>query len=230
MINNLDEIQDTDWLCCTDEDGVSKKVSGADFKALITPSKYPAPWMRAKVIKKGNDQYFNLRGTRVYSLDGTEIVQDPTENTGKWEKLTDGLEVYFVFDPTSRAYFNTGSWDIEIIEGDLRGRDKGMERFFENHLGFTGKGLIENINVSQIQNFNECFSSCTSLNMDFTDWNVKEAVNMDRMFAGCSSMVQDLSKWCVPKVTSHSNFSKNAPGIIKPKWGTCPQEPLYPPG
>ena len=33
--NNIDEIDDTDWLCCTDDDGVTYKVRGSEFKKLF---------------------------------------------------------------------------------------------------------------------------------------------------------------------------------------------------
>ena len=33
--NNIDEIRDDDWLCCTDDDGVTHKVRGARFKELF---------------------------------------------------------------------------------------------------------------------------------------------------------------------------------------------------
>ncbi len=34
-IANLDDILDSDWLCCTDENGTTYKVSGAKFKCLV---------------------------------------------------------------------------------------------------------------------------------------------------------------------------------------------------
>lgn len=38
--DNLNEIQDTDWLCCTDDDGKTYKVTGVQFKCLFFDSSF----------------------------------------------------------------------------------------------------------------------------------------------------------------------------------------------
>lgn len=48
---------------------------------------------------------------------------------------------------------------------------------------------------------------------------------MNSMFSGCSRLSADCSNWDVSKVTNHSNFNTNAPGVILPSaWQTSSDE------
>lgn len=56
-------------------------------------------------------------------------------------------------------------------------------------------------------------------------WNTSSLTNASSMFSYCSRLSVNCSNWDVSKVTNHSNFNTNAPGVILPSaWQTSSDE------
>ena len=82
-------------------------------------------------------------------------------------------------------------------------------------------------NVSNLANASNMFSGCSSLTAlgDLSGWDVSSLTNASYMFYRCSKLSVDCSNWDVSKVTSRSNFNKNATGVILPlAWQTSSDE------
>lgn len=79
-ISNLDQIQDDDLFACTDEDGVTKSVTGAQFKELFPPqlpefSCWEGHWDRViygyRLFLKGADPLLDAEMARYGVVDST---------------------------------------------------------------------------------------------------------------------------------------------------------------
>ena len=71
------------------------------------------------------------------------------------------------------------------------------------------------------------FQDCHKLTTlgDLSGWNTSSLTNASSMFSYCSRLSVNCSNWDVSKVTNHSNFNTNAPGVILPSaWQTSSDE------
>ena len=88
---------------------------------------------------------------------------------------------------------------------------------------FTGCSSLKTLNlsnwdISNVAKLNGMFYGCSSLTTvgDISNWNTSKATVMQSMFNGCSKLSVNCSNWDVSKVTNHSNFNANAPGVTVP--------------
>ena len=97
---------------------------------------------------------------------------------------------------------------------------------------FTGCSSIKTLNlsnwdISNVAKLDGMFTGCSSLTTvgDISNWNTSKATVMQSMFNGCSKLSVNCSNWNVSKVTNHSNFNRNAPGVTVPlAWRTSSDE------
>ena len=96
---------------------------------------------------------------------------------------------------------------------------------------FNGCGALTALDLSSFDTRNvtdmiSMFNGCGSLtSLDLSSFDTSNTTQMAYMFAGCSKLSADCSNWNVSKVTNHSNFNKNAPGVTVPlAWRTSGDE------
>ena len=81
--------------------------------------------------------------------------------------------------------------------------------------------------VSNLANASHMFDGCSKLTTigDLSGWDVSNLASSQWMFFNCSRLSVNCSSWDVSKVTNHSNFNTNAPGVILPlAWQTSSDE------
>ncbi len=135
-----------------------------------------------------------------------------------------------------KAIKGTDSWDVSNVES--------MEYMFEQCLLLEDLDLSR-WNVSNVTNMGGMFSYCPTLKtldvsnwdtsnvadmssmfgfcenlteLDLSKWNTSNVEDMQRMFYFCKKLTTDCSMWNVSKVTSHTNFNGEAPGVTAPVW------------
>ena len=130
---------------------------------------------------------------------------------------------------------NTGSMfnDCKSLTsvGDLSGWDVSkvtdMGSMFDNCYKLTTIGDLSGWDVSKVTYASYMFQDCYKLTTlgDLSGWNTSSLTNASSMFSYCSRLSVNCSNWDVSKVTNHSNFNTNAPGVILPSaWQTSSDE------
>lgn len=97
---------------------------------------------------------------------------------------------------------------------------------------FDGCNLMTQCDMSKLEtsdltDASHMFYRCDSLTTigDLSGWNTSSLTNASSMFSYCSRLSVNCSNWDVSKVTNHSNFNTNAPGVILPSaWQTSSDE------
>jgi surface protein len=250
---STDLIEDSDLFVCTDDDGVTKTVTGAQFKELFGP--VVMPWEgRPSVwhIKNLNQELFldNSGGTTytAWDLDGTNERQiDSILPTEELVFVTNTDWVRSIFrrsgstndtaewdfgeetDVSRVQYWTSTFWGCKKFNGVLGGnwntsKSLQLESVFENCESFNQD--ISGWDTSNVTTMWSLFEGCTDFNQDISGWDTSSVTYMNSMFKGASSFSQDLSGWCVTNFTSEPrDFATNATAWTKPKpvWGTCPR-------
>ena len=85
---------------------------------------------------------------------------------------------------------------------------------------------LSSFDTHNVTSMGYMFSDCKALTtLDLSSWNTSNVADMSYMFRLCSKLSVDCSNWNVSKVTNHSNFNKNAPGVTVPlAWRTSSGE------
>ena len=115
--------------------------------------------------------------------------------------------------------------------GDLSGWDVSKmtktSSMFSRCSSLTTIGDLSGWDVSNLANATEMFGGCSKLTTigDLSGWDVSNLASSQWMFFNCSRLSVNCSSWDVSKVTNHSNFNTNAPGVILPlAWQTSSDE------
>ena len=130
---------------------------------------------------------------------------------------------------------NTGSMfnDCKSLTsvGDLSGWNTSSltdaSYMFQDCYKLTTLGDLSGWDVSKVTYASYMFQDCHSLSTlgDLSGWNTSSLTNASSMFSYCSRLSVNCSNWDVSKVTNHSNFNTNAPGVILPSaWQTSSDE------
>ena len=108
---------------------------------------------------------------------------------------------------------------IGNISGWNTSRVKSMTYMFNGCSSLTSLDL-SGWNTSGVTNMSYMFISCYKLTSvgDLSKWDTSNVTNMVAMFNHCSKLSLNCSNWNVSKVTKHTNFNTNAPGVIAPAW------------
>ena len=131
---------------------------------------------------------------------------------------------------TNASYMFYSCSNLTTI-GDLSGWNVSkvidMRNMFCSCSKLTTLGDLSGWNVSKVTNTGSMFNDCKSLTSvgDLSGWNTSSLTNASSMFSYCSRLSVNCSNWDVSKVTNHSNFNTNAPGVILPSaWQTSSDE------
>ena len=126
--NNVDGIQDTDWLCCTDDDGVTYKVRGDRFKEVFVKIKKPVILTPYDGAGLGQIVYRPNTG-KIVSVQpyGAGNIAEYTPGTCVWTSITYGN--IFVSVAVSGVYFAMDSPDGEVFRGTSSPDNAGATEF-----------------------------------------------------------------------------------------------------
>ena len=111
------------------------------------------------------------------------------------------------------------SWDVSNLAD--------ASDMFYNCSSLTTIGDLSGWDVSNLANASHMFDGCSKLTTigDLSGWDVSNLASSQWMFFNCSRLSVNCSSWDVSKVTNHSNFNTNAPGVILPlAWQTSSDE------
>ena len=133
--DNIDEIADTDWLCCTDDDGKTYKVRGNRFKCLFEQdiARYEFKLLTQN-ISGSIKAPFLFRGRILCRKEGL------TE-TGLYELLSDGslvpfTDIQYFPNSTTFAIIDTGSYIAAIHRPD-NNQDVAFAKTFDNGVNWS---------------------------------------------------------------------------------------------
>lgn len=103
---------------------------------------------------------------------------------------------------------------------------KSTASWFTNCKSITQCDMSK-LDTSTLADASGMFYNCSSLTTigDLSGWDVSNLASSQWMFFNCSRLSVNCSSWDVSKVTNHSNFNTNAPGVILPlAWQTSSDE------
>lgn len=103
---------------------------------------------------------------------------------------------------------------------------KSTASWFTNCKSITQCDMSK-LDTSTLADASGMFYNCSSLTTigDLSGWDVSNLASAQWMFFNCSRLSVNCSSWDVSKVTNHSNFNTNAPGVILPlAWQTSSDE------
>ena len=120
---------------------------------------------------------------------------------------------------SSLTTLNLSGWDVSNLAN--------ASHMFDGCSKLTTIGDLSSWDVSNLTNASYMFVSCFNLISlgDLSGWDVSNLASAQWMFFNCSRLSVNCSSWDVSKVTNHSNFNTNAPGVILPlAWQTSSDE------
>lgn len=205
---NLDNIQDTDWLCCTDDDGVSKKVSGAAFKELFGTKGIPWDDHDGGVwhVKNATGPVSLIKGPNkgpftAWDVDGT--------NERQVTELQPGEEFVFITPPDSNRLFKSNK-NVNWEYGELNdtSRVTNMEALF--YMSYEFNSDISDWDTSSVTNMVSMFGYTNEFNSDISKWNVSSVENMHRMFYSAYAFNSPVGEWDISSCTDISEMFSHA--------------------
>ena len=207
-----DQVQDTDLLACTDTDGVTYSVTGAQFKSLFGPEAMPWDGHDGGIfhVISSKYTYFNKEVT-MWDSDGT--------NERKAYNTDRGDDVVIITDPNCNGLlkYDTGG----PVFGPLTDTSKvtSMNGMFSMMVNFKGENL-STWDVSNVTDMERMFDDCQDFIGDISGWDTSNVTNMDKMFADTEKFNHDLTNWNVDKVTDYWAFNRSSVLEDKncPKW------------
>ena len=168
-----------------------------------------------------------------------------TLNLSSWDvsNLTNAISMFS--NCSSLTTLNLSGWDVSNLAD--------ASHMFDGCSKLTTIGDLSSWNISKMTNASCMFSRCSSLTTlnlsgwdvsnladaqwmfyscsslttigDLSGWDVSNLASAQWMFSRCSRLSVNCSSWDVSKVTNHSNFNTNAPGVILPSaWQTSSDE------
>jgi surface protein len=172
--------------------------------------------------------------TTIGDLSGWDVsnLANATEMFGGCSKLTTigDLSSWDVSNLTNAINMFCNCSSLTTI-GDLSSWDvsnlANASHMFDGCSKLTTIGDLSSWNISKMTNASSMFSRCSSLTTigDLSGWDVSNLASSQWMFFNCSRLSVNCSSWDVSKVTNHSNFNTNAPGVILPlAWQTSSDE------
>ena len=208
-----DQVQDTDLLACTDTNGVTYKVTGAQFNALFGP-----PWKGAEaiyhVIVTDPSGCKPLNKDKIYNL-ATETEVSSITAAGEW--IITGKRTVFKQSP--------GNWEF----GDLTNTSivTNMVEMFFNAKAFNSD--LSKFDVGNVQNMEYMFRNANAFNQDLTSWDVGNVTDMSFMFNNAYAFNGDISGWDVSnaKKMRYMFFNTNVFNQDLSKWNVGNVENMY---
>ena len=193
----------------------------------------------ANLTKLDTSNVTNMTNTFHFCSSLTELEGVSNWNTSKVESMSS----MFALCPLTSL--DLSNWDTSNVEhlqcmfstcsslasvGDISNWDTSKVVSMADV--FTGCSSLKTLNlsnwdISNVAKLDGMFYGCSSLTTvgDISNWNTSKATVMQSMFNGCSKLSVNCSNWNVSKVTNHSNFNRNAPGVTVPlAWRTSSDE------
>jgi surface protein len=227
-LDRFDAIEDTDLLACTDTDGVTYKVTGAQFMDMLDTKK---PWegLGGGIWHVLNHDRYNA----VRLQNGPYLMWDIEEKDGNYtwsnERWATQIEKtatsIFVTDPVTQNLFRESSKTFEFKELTDTSLVTSMKRMFYKTSNMSGLELFDTSNVtdmtsmfykstananllpisdwdvSKVTVMSNMFTDAVNFDQDIGRWNMVSAVNLASMFVGATVFNQDISPWNVSNVT-----------------------------
>jgi len=89
-----------------------------------------------------------------------------------------------------------------------------MSYLFQKKYNFNSD--ISNWNVSNVTNMFSMFCECTNFNQPLNNWNISNVINMEDMFSACNKFNQPLNNWNVSNVVDMSCMFWNCKSFNQP--------------
>ena len=170
-----------------------------------------------------------------FALESTAKANDSasvtiTPGAGTAVNLADTLSGWNTSNITNASGMFGNNSSLTTL-GDLSGWDTSSladaSHMFANCSSLTSLGDLSNWNTSNVTDMLNMFQDCHKLTTigDLSGWDTSSLADASSMFSYCSRLSVNCSNWDVSKVTNHSNFNTNAPGVILPSaWQTSSDE------
>jgi len=175
-LNRFDDLKDTDLLACTDTDGVTYKVTGAQFKEVLDPKR---PWddvdVKYHVICDITNSVRVTGHDKIYEMSGKEYDNSSTY-IGLNEFIVTGANTKFESSPKD-------FWLGHLTDTSKVTSMKGLFKYAYN---FTGSNIL-NLDISSVTDMTDMFNGCTKFDADLSSWDISKVTKVVKMFAGCSS-------------------------------------------
>ena len=180
-------------------------------------------------VPSAGEQFEGKTATAVYTGIETYTYTRNLPWNGYSSKIKTATVVDDGLQPKSTASWFTNcksitQCDMSKLDTSTLADASGM---FYNCSSLTTIGDLSSWNISKMTNASSMFSRCSSLTTigDLSGWDVSNLASAQWMFFNCSRLSVNCSSWDVSKVTNHSNFNTNAPGVILPlAWQTSSDE------
>lgn len=204
-------IRDTDWLFCTDEDDVTYKVLGYQFKKDvigIDPNESDLILIEGGLLVQGE-------------ILGSGTIFGP----GKYEaQIGPGPFGPFYLDKPGIYTLPMG----KIFKLSFKGSTDAVwdfttnfytENLVDTSTMFQGcyefRGDISNWNVSNVTNMAKMFYD-SRVNPNISGWDVSNVTNMNKMFSQAVKFNQPIENWDVSKVKDMTGMFESAAGFNRP--------------
>jgi len=92
-------------------------------------------------------------------------------------------------------HYKNNTYDLNDI--DVSQIEDFSDLFFDDENTGNPKFDISRWDVSNSENFEWMFYSCSNFNCDLSNWNVSKGINFKKMFYKCKNFNSDLSQWNV---------------------------------
>lgn len=153
-----------------------------------------------------------------YWFDGCNLMTQCDMSKLETSDLADASHMFYRCDSLTTIGDLSG-WDVSNLTN--------ASYMFFCCSKLTTLGDLSGWDVSKVTYASYMFQDCHSLSTlgDLSGWNTSSLTNASSMFSYCSRLSVNCSNWDVSKVTNHSNFNTNAPGVILPSaWQTSSDE------
>ena len=166
----------------------------------------------ANLTKLDTSNVTNMTNAFHFCSSLTELEGVSNWNTSKVASMS------CMFDLCPLTSLDLSNWDTSNVEH--------LQCMFSTCSSLTSVGDISNWDTSKVVSMADMFTGCSSLKtLNLSNWDISNATVMQSIFNGCSKLSVNCSNWNVSKVTNHSNFNRNAPGVTVPlAWRTSNDE------
>jgi len=173
---NVEVIQDDDLFACTDEDGITYKCTGAQFKEV---------WRGLEPDGDPNGILILTSGT--LKVQGG-LYSGTTGSIGRPEGTLDSVGTSF-----SKTYSTPGEYEFPMENMQRLSFYGSTSAEFDFKPGFDARS---------VQNMSKMFQCCYKFNGDISGWDTSNLSNMVYMFNNARLFNQDLFNWNTSNVTN----------------------------
>ena len=209
ITDNLDDIEDDYMFCCTDTDGVTYKVTGAQFIEMLEKF-LPSPYTEEDChIFIANGKTVNIPtpdGAAVF------ISVNKVEVTSSSITPAAGDIIHAIFDWDNKNS-KKQDWFSDILQFGLNSVTGVRNQLKDGKYAFyymeANPEKIKDLNVSNVQSMLRCLSFTTSFNQDIGRWDVSNVPDTRSMFYGAEAFNQDIGGWNVSSVTDMNSMFRD---------------------